>query len=120
MKRFIAVLMCFTLLSCLSGCSTAESLPNENFYCKILDENNIAIGDLITCPKSGVVFFPEKIEDYTVSKLGYPSGMGFGGSGYLHSSFHSEDGETKLRLKRCYFPHTIKKLEVATQCIYNM
>ena len=82
MKRFIAVLMCFTLFTCLAGCSTAEFLPNENFYCKILDENNIAIGDLKTYPKDGVVFFPEQIEGYTVSELGYPSGMGFGGSGY--------------------------------------
>ena len=107
MKRFIAiVMMCFTLFTCLAGCSTAESLTNENFYCKILDENNIAIGGLKTYPKDGAVFFPERIENYTVSKIGFASGMGFGGHGYLSTS---KEGEPNIQ--RCYFPHTINKVD---------
>ena len=106
MKRLIAVLMCFTLLSCLTGCSTAESLPNKNFYCKVIDENNIAIGNVKIYPEDGAVFFPEQIEGYTVSELGYPSGMGFGGNGYLSTS---KEGEPNIQ--RCYFPHTIKKVK---------
>ncbi len=106
MKRLIAVLMCFTLFTCLTGCSTAESLPNENFYCKILDENNIAIGGLRTYPESGVVFFPEQIEGYTVSKLGFPSGMGFGGNGEF--SAYSSGGKF---IKRIYVPHTVKVVD---------
>ena len=112
MKRLVAVLICCTLFTCLMGCSLGEQnkeVIDENFYSKVIDENNIAIGGLKTYPESGVVFFPEQIEGYTVSKLGYPSGMGFGGSGYLSPTFYDEDGESILRLKRCYFPHTIKK-----------
>ena len=122
MKRLIAVvMMCFTLFTCLMGCSFDEDLPNEKFCCKILDENNIAIGDLITYPESGVVFFPEQIKGYTVSKLGFPSGMGFGGNGYLAPTYNDKDGEGILRLKRCYFPHTIKKVKYDYgQYLYNL
>ena len=111
MKRLVAVLICCTLFTCLMGCSLGEQnkeVIDENFYSKVIDENNIAIGGLKTYPESGVVFFPEQIEGYTVSKLGYPSGMGFGGNGYFHTS---SNGENRTIIKRCYFPHTIKKVK---------
>ena len=108
MKRLITALICFTIFCSLTGCSLGEQnkkVIDENFYCKVIDENNIAIGNVKTYPKDGAVFFPEQIKGYTVSKLGFPSGMGFGGNGYLSTS---KEGEPNIR--RCYFPHTIKKI----------
>ena len=58
-----------------------KKVIDENFYCKVIDENNIAIGNVKTYPKDGAVFFPEQIENYTVSKIGFASGLGFGGNG---------------------------------------
>ena len=111
-KNLVALVTAlFSLLSAFTQCTTEKlnkSVYDENFYCEIIDENNIAIGDLITYPESGVVFFPEQIKGYTVSKLGFPSGMGFGGNGYFTSSSNGENGTI---IKRCYFPHTIKKVK---------
>lgn len=110
MKRLFAVLICFTIFCSLTGCSLGEQnkkVIDENFYCKVIDENNIAIGNLKTYPESGAVFFPEQIENYTVSKLGFASGLGFGGNGYFSAS---ENGENRTIIKRCYFPHTIKEV----------
>ena len=109
MKKLLALaLAAVTLLCCLVGCSFGEQnkkVIDENFYCKVIDENNIAIGNVKTYPKSGAVFFPEQIENYTVSKIGFSSGLGFGGNGYFHSS-----GESGTVIERCYFPRTIKEV----------
>lgn len=106
MKRLFTVLMCFLVFCCFTGCEYIKSnVVDPNFYCERIDENNVAIGNLKTYPKSGAVFFPEKIENYTVSKLGFNSGLGFGGNGYFHGS--NQDG---VIIKRCYFPHTIKEV----------
>lgn len=108
MKRLFAVLICFTIFCSLTGCSLGEQnkeVIDENFYCKVIDENNIAIGNVKTYPKDGAVFFPEQIENYTVSKIGFASGLGFGGNGYLTAV--SSNGPN---IKRCYFPYTIKEV----------
>ena len=109
MKKILALaLAAVTLLCCLVGCSFGEQnkkVIDENFYCKVIDENNIAIGNVKTYPKDGAVFFPERIENYTVSKIGFASGLGFGGNGYLSTT---KEGEPNI--KRCYFPHTINKV----------
>ena len=111
MKKLLALaLAVVTLLCCLVGCSLGEQnkeVIDENFYCKVIDENNIAIGNVKTYPKDGAVFFPEQIENYTVSKIGFASGLGFGGNGYLSTT---KEGEPNIQ--RCYFPHTIKKFVV--------
>ena len=109
MKRLFTMLLSITMLCCFAGCDSNwlnNDVDDENFYCEYIDENNVAIGSLRTYPESGAVFFPEKIKNYTVSKLGYSSGLGFGGNGYFHAS--GSEGSTKIR--RCYFPHTIKKV----------
>ena len=109
MKRLIAALICFTIFCSLTGCSLGEQnkeVIDENFYCEVIDENNIAIGNVKTYPKDGAVFFPEQIKGYTVSKIGFPSGMGFGGNGYLSAN---KEGEPNIQ--RCYFPHTIKEVK---------
>lgn len=105
MKRLFAVLICFTILCSFTGCSlgTQNKVIDENFYCKVIDGNNIAIGNVKTYPRDGAVFFPERIQNYTVSKIGFASGLGFGGNGY----FYDQDG---VIIKRCYFPHTITKV----------
>lgn len=109
MKKLLALaLATVTLLCCLVGCSLGErnkKVIDENFYCKVIDENNIAIGNVKTYPKDGAVFFPERIENYTVSKLGFASGLGFGGNGYLTAV--SSNGPN---IQRCYFPHTINEV----------
>ena len=106
MKRLFAVLICFTLFCCLTGCGLGEKkVVDENFFCKVIDENNIAIRNVKTYPQSGAVFFPGQIEGYTVLQIGFSSGFGFGGNGYLHTS-----GENGIIIERCYFPHTIKEV----------
>lgn len=108
MKHLFTVLICFSLFCCFTGCSLGKQnkdVVDENFYCKVIDENNVAIGKVRTYPKDGAVFFPEKIGKYTVSKLGFSSGMGFGGNGYFYGS--NQDG---VIIKRCYFPHTITEV----------
>ena len=110
MKRLFAImLLCLTITCCFTGCLIKDLLErdfnDENFFCRVIDENNIAIGDLDIYPKSGAAFFPEKIRNYTVSKLGFSTGFGFGGNGYLSSS--DKNGTV---IKRYYFPHTIKEV----------
>lgn len=108
MKHLFTVLICFSLFCCFTGCSLGKQnkdVVDENFYCKVIDENNIAIGNVKTYPKDGAVFFPERIENYTVSQIGFTSGMGFGGNGYFHMS--DQNGTV---IRRCYFPHSIKEI----------
>ena len=106
---FALVTGLFSLLSVFTQC-TSEALNNkvsdENFYYEIIDENNIAIGGLKTYPESGVVFFPERYENYTVSRLGFSLGLGGNGSFYQVSN-----GENRTFMERCYFPHTIKEVD---------
>ena len=109
MKRLVAALICITLLSCITSCGLGEQnkkVIDENFYCKVIDENNIAIGGLKTYPESGVVFFPERIENYTVSRLGFSLGIGGNGEFSAYSN-----GENSIMIKRCYVPHTIKEVD---------
>lgn len=110
MKRLFTVFICFILFCSLPGCllwKPKKEVVDENFFCKVVDKNNVAIGSLRTYPESGAVFFPEKIKNYTVSKLGFASGLGFGGNGYFYT-FNQVDGPI---IKRCYFPHTIKEVD---------
>ncbi len=111
MKRLFAMLLiCFSILCSLSGCEyLKKDVIDENFYCIAIDENNVAIGNVKTYPKSRAVFFPEKIGNYTVSQLGFASGLGFGGNGYFSASGNGENGI--IIIKRCYFPHTIKEVK---------
>lgn len=105
MKRLFALLLCLMILCCFAGCDYRfKHLFPDDFYCKTRDENNVAIGRVRTFPESGAVFFPEKIENYTVTQLGFASGFGFGGNGY----FYPRGPEGSTRIKRCYFPHTIE------------
>ena len=89
MKRmFAAALICFTSLCCLTGCNLKllnSDVIDENFFIQVIDEDNIALGNVKTYPQSGAVFFPERIQGYTVSQIGFNSGLGFGGKGYLYT-----------------------------------
>lgn len=109
MKRmFAAALICFTSLCCLTGCNLKllnSDVIDENFFIQVIDEDNIALGNVKTYPQSGAVFFPERIQGYTVSQIGFNSGLGFGGNGYLYTV--NLNGKN---IERCYFPHTIKEI----------
>lgn len=86
-----------------------RSLYDENFYYYVIDENNIAVGGLRTYPESGVVFFPEKFENYTVSRLGFSWGT-TGTTGSFAQLSNEKDGK-RIMIERCYFPHTIKEIK---------
>lgn len=111
MKRLFAImLLCLTITCCFTGCLIKDLLErdfNDEYFCyRIIDEDNVAVGSLSSYPESGVVFFPEKVRNYTVSKLGFSTGFGFGGNGYLGWVI-APDG---IVMKRYYFPHTIKEV----------
>ena len=110
MKRLFAImLLCLTITCCFTGCLIKDLLErdfnDEYFYYTIIDDNNVAVGSLNSYPESGVVFFPEKVRNYTVSKLGF-AGLWPGGNGYLGWATAPEG----IVMKRYYFPHTIKKV----------
>ena len=110
MKRLFAIiLLCLTITCCFTGCLIKDLLErdfnDENFYYTIIDDNNVAVGSLNSYPESGVVFFPEKVRNYTVSKLGF-AGLWAGGNGYLGWVTAPEG----IVMKRYYFPYTIKKI----------
>ena len=70
MKRLFALLLCLIILCCFAGCDDRfKHLYPDDFYCMTRGENNVAIGMVRTFPESGAVFFPEKIENYTVTQL---------------------------------------------------
>ena len=110
MKRLFAImLLCLTITCCFTGCLIKDLLErdfnDEYFYYTIIDDNNVAVGSLNSYPESGVVFFPEKVRNYTVSKLGF-AGLWAGGNGYLGWVTAPEG----IVMKRYYFPHTIKEV----------
>ena len=110
MKRLYAIiLLCLTITCCFTGCLIKDLLErdfnDEYFYYTIIDDNNVAVGSLNSYPESGVVFFPERVRNYTVSKLGF-AGLWPGGNGYLGWVTAPEG----IVMKRYYFPHTIKKV----------
>ena len=111
MKRlFTIILLCLTITCCFTGCLIKDLLErdfnDEYFYYTIIDDNNVAVGSLNSYPESGVVFFPEKVRNYTVSKLGF-AGLWPGGNGYLGWATAPEG----IVIKRYYFPHTIKNIK---------
>lgn len=60
MKHLLTVLICFTLFCCFTGCHLGKQnkdVVDENFYCKVIDGSNIAIGNVKTYPRDGAVFF---------------------------------------------------------------
>lgn len=104
-KKLLVIFLCgFTLLLALSGCFTIhDKFCAEQFYCEVIDENSIAIGDVSNSFSADYVFVPHEINGYTVKKLGFTSGLGFGGNGYLTS--YSPDN---YELKRYYCPNTVE------------
>lgn len=51
MKHLLIVLICFTLFCCFTGCHLGKQnkdVVDENFYCKVIDGSNIAIGNVKT------------------------------------------------------------------------
>lgn len=115
MRTLTAIVMFFTLLSRMGGCVSDELdrlVAYEGFHCRIMDEDNIAVGGLETFPESGIVFVPEQLEGYTVSRLGFSRGAGGNGCFYSSKTEQNEDGEEiYINIYRCYFPHTINYVQ---------
>lgn len=102
-KLFIILLCCFASILAITGCAMPETFWTEQFYCEVIDENSIAIGNVSSGFSADYVFVPQEIDGYTVKKLGFTSGLGFGGNGYLTS--YSPDN---YQLKRYYCPNTVE------------
>ncbi len=103
-KKIIAILIfCFSSFLVLSGCNLPETSFADEFHYQVIDENSIAIGNLSSDFSSDYIFVPQKINGYTVKQLGFTSGLGFGGNGYLVS--YRPD---RYQLKRYYCPNTVE------------
>ena len=117
---FKVIFSLISLLGLLTQCTSEELdrlVSDENFYYRVIDENNIAVGGLKTYPESGVVFFPEKFENYTVSRLGFSMGT-TGTTGSFAQLSNEKDGK-RITIKRCYFPHTIKEIKSPYMALSN-
>lgn len=106
-RWFGMILACVVGTLSLCSCSVPEHFAAGDFCYEVIDETSIAIGNLRSDYSSDIVFVPAKINGYTVTKLGHPSGLGFGGNGYL--TWYVSETETLpgYRLKRFYCPNTI-------------
>ena len=82
MKRLITLLICFTLFCCFTGCRLGKQnkdVVDKNFYCKVIDENNIAIG-AVELKLNG---YTNKTKRDDECELGYWLGQPFWGRGYM-------------------------------------
>lgn len=105
MKRIWLVMLVFLMIS-LTGCFAYLDEKNnleqgENYMLRYYDENknSVSIGDVIIEPEDGVLFLPHYIKGMPVVKLGFP----------VYSESGNLDGLN--RLKRVYFPSTIKEIK---------
>ncbi len=106
-RKILAIYICCLFLFTLVSCSDlgGETFVLENFHCKQVDNESIAIGTLSDDFSSNIIFVPQEINGYTVKKLGYTSGLGYGGFGYLTSI-----SPKKYELERFYCPNTIEEI----------
>ncbi len=104
MKKIISLLLSLVIIQFLVGCKDLIELPeppfhSENFSCEILDEDSIAIGNLSNSYDKEYIFVPDKINNYSVKKLGYTLL-----SGYFNLN-------SQRILKRIYLPNTIEYMQ---------
>ena len=105
-RKIIAILIfCFSSLLVFSGCNVPATFFGKEFYCEVIDDYSIAVGNISSNFSSDYIFVPQKINGYTVKKLGFTSGLGFGGNGYLTT--YVPDSYT---LKRYYCPNTVEAI----------
>ncbi|MBQ9124214.1 MAG: InlB B-repeat-containing protein [Acholeplasmatales bacterium] len=103
--RKIYYIFMIALLLMLASCNLDDvGLNNKIFYYEKIDEESIAIGNVIEIPENGAVFIPYQIDSYNVSKLGFNSGLGFGGNGYLSQN------STENMFTRCYIPCSVNSV----------
>lgn len=114
MKKIIAFVLISTMLFCISGCKACDDYIKNNFsaggfVCKVLSDGTLAVGDVSGLSDGGdALFIPYEINGYTVTQLGFPSAMGFGGNGSLNTRF-----------RRVYFPNTIKSVDSNNEYVFN-
>ena len=112
-KILTGLLCCIITLCGVSGCtSMGKSFSAGQFNCKKLDEKSIAIGQLNKNFSLDYIFVPQEIEGYTVKKLGFTTGLGFGGAGYLTINYDHE-------LKRFYCPNSIEEVDSYMYLVAN-
>ena len=112
-KKIVGLVLGVVGIFALSSCSTQDGFFAENFSCRKIDETSIAIGDISSSYSSNIVFVPSEINGYTVRKLGYASGLGFGGTGYLTTYESPTETTTGYRLERFYCPNTVTDVMLA-------
>lgn len=103
---------CIAGMLAFSSCSTKGCFSAGDFHCEKIDETSIAIGDISSSYSSNIVFVPSEIDGYTVKKLGFESGLGFGGFGYLTSYVSATETIPGYRLERFYCPNTITDIKL--------
>lgn len=102
MKKLYITLLTLFAISFLVSCDLDDvGLNGENFFYEKINEESIAVGNVIEVPQNGAVFIPYKIDGYNVSKLGFDSGLGFGGNGYLSQN------SDEMMFTRCYIPNSV-------------
>lgn len=109
MKKLLVLVIGFLFTVVCCGCLKQEKTPkprveDDTFFCKILDEEEVAIGSLRHYEDGQDNYFiPERIGEYKVSQLGYASGLYVRAEG----TFTQSD---KSRVKKIYAPHTIEAI----------
>lgn len=98
----------FMLLLC--SCSKNGSSNIGDFVCENIDETNIAVGNIRSDYSSSIVFVPDRLNEKNVSTLGFESGLGFGGNGYLVQYVEQNESITGYNLERFYCPNTINNI----------
>lgn len=120
MKKVIVVLVCILTLLCFTACDNdnfSKQFTGGGFYCKRKNDDTIvAVGDLSEKIDSDAIFVPCEIEGYIINKLGFSSGLGFGGNGYFHD-LKSNIGNGKI--KRYYAPYTITDIHLGYMLYVN-
>lgn len=107
-RKFLVGGMCFVFaMLFLSGCGSKDktNFVSDNFNCTKIEQTNIAVGDLSNDFESNVIFIPYKIKGFNVRQLGFDSGLGFGGVGYLTSYVPD-----RYTLEKIYCPSSIETI----------
>lgn len=100
----------FILSSCKVDLDNYVTKEDTNFCYKTNEDGTISLGSVNNDYSSSIVFAPYEIEGMIVRKLGYDSGLGFGGYGYLHQSMKATDEYSGYNLKKFYAPASINEL----------
>ncbi|MGM9970964.1 MAG: InlB B-repeat-containing protein [Anaeroplasmataceae bacterium] len=93
MKKLLLLILIFLMF--LSGCKLDEKWINfqdDYFYYKAIDDTNCAVGNIISLSNEDEYFYiPYFAREYKVTRLGFSSGLGFGGNGFFSATSYGHD-----------------------------